>query len=911
MSRWRVTIRPVRILAPWALAAVALALVPACHHNAAKDPDTFIGRAQIAPRHTAKPIAETRPLPGLKSSLIVDLPEKSVGPFLARNSGTAMGVYWGPGENGAHRLVSLPMGFDGAPKEPRVIATTMAESTMLVMRAAGGEPHGPTPFIAGWTELTDRGEALSVVGIGGDGAPSMPPVELERSTDDIVWVELVPTPRGELCVWAEETRASNANILAVALDPNGKPRGVPSRVARNVTAWQIVSTPAGAGLALVSPEPAPTLVSPVPSPPTPASDTRRPKGSSISWLTLDGEARTIGPATPVATSPTKVIDIDVATVRDSFVLAWTDRSQPDPDVWLAAIGAEGKVKPAHAVTARSGGARLAAIGGAKSGGILIWEEARKRPRQSRSLHLAKIDPEGALGAVSSVVEVDPLGTPEIATLGDGFALLTRARWCPDPLGSGDTPCPASVPAPTFVRFDMTLRAVQTEPIRLDEGPDVASLAWGLSCEAEQCLVFAVGQESPARIRAIELTEMPNRWRAPVPPKLGAAAPTVVGVDTVQGGDLFAEVAVALTSEGSLVAAVTAGGDDPGHGAAVTVRPLDTGGVARGPSTILTKRALSVGGVSIAAAPKSDGAVVAWIGREGQNAQVHLTRVDRLGRRTKEVLLTSSPGNTNDVAIAWSGGGRGGWTVAWVDTRDGNGEVYATRVDIDLNRIAREERITNAPGDASDVALLAPPSDATDKSGGGDVWLAWADPRENPHDGFADIFVAKLSAVSAKAVVPESRVLATAAHSRSPSLAWGGIGGRPAIAWIEEAPMSAGSDNSGAYGAMIGSLDDGGRLVGDPIRTRGAGDGYPTSVAIEPGGASLHVVLARAARDDLSLDAVEIVAGQEPSPSLLFVLDGPPSLDVSLSLLGGAVFFNDEGVEVGDGRTRRLGVGWTR
>jgi hypothetical protein len=124
-------------------------------------------------------------------------------------------------------------------------------------------------------------------------------------------------------------------------------------------------------------------------------------------------------------------------------------------------------------------------------------------------------------------------------------------------------------------------------------------------------------------------------------------------------------------------------------------------------------------------------------------------------------------------------------------------------------------------------------------------------------------------------------------------------------------MSAGSENSGAYGAMIGSLDESGHLAGDVLRTHGAGDGYPTAVALERGPSSLHVVLARAARDDLSLDALELVRGQEPLPSLLYVLDGPPTLDVSLSLVGGAIFFNDEGAEVGDGRTRRLGVVWQR
>ena len=75
------------------------------------------------------------------------------------------------------------MAFDGAPKEPRVVATTIADTTMLVLRASGGEPPDQTPFIAAWTELTDRGEALSVVGIAADGAPSIPPIELPIMTD--------------------------------------------------------------------------------------------------------------------------------------------------------------------------------------------------------------------------------------------------------------------------------------------------------------------------------------------------------------------------------------------------------------------------------------------------------------------------------------------------------------------------------------------------------------------------------------------------------------------------------------------------------------------------------------------------------------------------------------------------------
>jgi hypothetical protein len=397
--------------------------------------------------------------------------------------------------------------------------------------------------------------------------------------------------------------------------------------------------------------------------------------------------------------------------------------------------------------------------------------------------------------------------------------------------------------------------------------------------------------------------MPNRWRAPIPPTARAGAPKVVAVDTLQAGDLFADVAVTPTDEGSIAATITSSAEEAtqgARGATVSIRALDPAGAARGPVQTLTKRALSVGGVSIAAAPKTDGAAVAWLAREGGKAQVHVSRIDRAGRRTKDVQLTTSSGDATEAAIAWAGGG---WIVAWIDTRDGNGEVYATKVDVDLNRMAREERITNAPGDASDVTLLG------HGAAGGDVWLAWADPRESPRDGFADIFTARLSAISAKAVVPESRVLATAAHSRSPALGWSDAG-RVDIAWIEEAPMSSGSDNSGAYGALIGSLDDHGHLASDVVKTHGASDGFPTSVAIERSGGVLRVVLARAARDDLSIDVLELSKDHETQPSLLYMLDGPPSLDVALSLVGGAVFFNDEGVEVGDGRARRLTVGWS-
>jgi hypothetical protein len=317
---------------------------------------------------------------------------------------------------------------------------------------------------------------------------------------------------------------------------------------------------------------------------------------------------------------------------------------------------------------------------------------------------------------------------------------------------------------------------------------------------------------------------------------------------------------------------------------VAVRVLGAGGKAAGPAVTITRRALSVGGVAIAAGGKpEDGAAVAWVAEDDGDPEVHVAHLDAHGKPVKDVRLTMTHGDASDVAIAWADGG---WLLAWVDTRDGNGEVYASKVGLDLQRLARDERITNAPGDASDVTLLAGPRSD------GAVWLAWADPRESPHDGFADVFVATLRARDARPGVADTRVLPTAAHSRSPSLAHGN-GDGAVVGWIEEAPMGVDAAHSVAYGAMFAWLDQNGRALAEPLRTHGSGDGAPTAVVVMRSGPTIRAVLARSAHDEVVLDALTPDATAVGTPFPILGLDGPPSLDVSMGLLGDTLYFNDE------------------
>jgi len=881
-----------------ALLAVTVPLL-GCPFHKAKNPD-LIGKGgervdpKLLPNRTT---VDTTFPPNAPSFLLATVPEKSVGPFLARHLDTTMAVYVGPGEGAARRIISLPIGGDGAPFDPQVIATASEDATTMVVRSAGGAPGSGGAYVVAWTDLTDRGEALSVAGVTALGKPRSPSTELTRTQDDIVWIEVLPTPRGEVVVWVEEARSGGANLFAVALDPDGRPRGVPSAIVKGIVGWQAVATAAGAGIA--------TLTR------TTAGPTKTT--TTISWLALDADARATGTPLVVGSSTQRIVDVDVAAVGPDFVFSWTRRGAPEPEVMVASVDAAGVLTPAHSITARSGGASLVDAVGGVHGGVLAWEETTHLARGTRRLHLVpltvgKLPETPASGTLNSsgVIEVDTAGVPEIVPLDHGYAVLARLRTCADPPIPGIVCDDAAAPAPTFVRLDARFAVVQTEPILVDQTQAHATLAWGLSCSGEDCLVLAAGAESPAVVRVVKLSPGPNRWRSPLPPAPPADAPRVLAVDTIASSDLYSEIAVAEIKGVPVLAAITTESAVKTEGvlaATVSATRLDAPGAAQttqGPAVVLTHHARPEGGVSIAAAEGLAGGAVAWVGRENGHAAVHVTRIDGAGKRTNDVQLTTAHGDASDVALAWAGGG---WVVAWVDTRDGNGEVYATKIDADLRRIAREVRVTNAPGDASDVTVLAQPG-----KDGPVVWVAWADPRESPHDGVADIYVARLNGKDATPLAPEQRVLATVPHSRSPALT-AGLGSGVTLGWIEEAPSGADPAGASVYGAMIGVLDDQAHLAREPLRTRGAGEGFPTSIALERSGEQLHIVVTRSTRDDIFLDAMTLEPGTTARPYLLFGLEGPPSMDVALGVLGDEIYFNDQSEGGVEGRVRRATVQW--
>jgi hypothetical protein len=881
---------------PWLAAALPLVLglavaLAACGGKTVKVPVGATDATAAAPR---KPNLASQSVVG---HLLGAIGERTLGPFMARSPDAQVGmVGWITAAEGtSRRVMAIPITGVGEPRGgARSIASVGIDATSLVVRPTRGKTPG---FALAWTVLTDRGEALWSVVLNDDGVPRDKPIELARTTDDVVWVDIVPTDAGAVCIWAEETRGGDANVLAAGLDVDGKVRGVPARIARGVTGWHALEIVGGVGVSTMTSAAAPaSKVEPR------AADSR---GGTLAFQRLDGEGRPLAAPIPIVSKATVSGHVEVVRASGRLLFAWTDRTTEEPTVAVAALADDGTVEPARKIVEARGGAALIGLASGAAGTAFLYEApSRRNAGDARHVHAGVLAQNLTIDGRPVPVEVMGRATPELVATEGGFAILAPQRDCE----TGSPRCLDAAVLPTVVRTDARLTAVQRESFGF--GTDPASMAWGMTCGHDICVVLAASGAAPARVRAAEVRSRANLQAPTVAVAAAHDGPRVTDVTAVATGENIIDLAVAHIGDVTVLATLSMKPHLPGARVKVgledarnaplvlSTRVIDASGAVSKP-VIVTNRALAVGGVAIAPAEKAeDGAAVAWVGRDNGDPEVHVTKIDKKGRKTNEVQLTTVKGDASDVAIAWASGA---WIVGWIDGRDGNGEVYASRVGADLSRNAGE-RITTAPGDASDLVALAV---------GDLVWLAWADPRESPQDGVADIFVGAVRTKDAKPVVPEQRLLATAAHSRTPQLAPASDGrqeGGVNVAWIEEAPLGVQSPASSGYGAMWVTVDANGKPMQRPTKLPSSGEGAATSVALDRHAKGLHAVVARSMVGAIALDVMELSV-PEPRPFPLLTLDGPPSLDVALVIDGDTLYFNDDGPTLADKRARRARIAW--
>jgi hypothetical protein len=872
-------------LAVCGFVACALGLIGGCsvRQAAPKALSTADARPAVTARvRAAAPRTESGPA---HSHPIATLAGRALGPFVARGAGGGLLAWIARADKGdGQDLMVVPVAADGAPlRPPRAVARVSQEATFLVVESVAGSRGG---WLLAWSALLDRGESLTVLGLTAEGSVRGSARDVERTSDHIKWAKVVPTSHGALCVWAEETPAGDANILSVAIDVDGAVRGLPMRVARGVDGWQAVSVGEGAGLALVA-------IGPV--------GDRAPAGS-LTWLRLDADGHPQGSSVTVSAQGTVSSDVEVVAVRDGWLMAWTDRTGEDPRVMLASVDEMGRVRGPSPAMDAVGGSSVVGLASGPAGTALAWEEPHTRIRPERELHLATVSDADLVARSQSSIVVASGQRAELVATGSGFAVLALARECAT---GGAGPCSAQI-LPTFVRLGAHLEVVQSEPFFVGDGGDPAAIGWGLRCrQMDRCFAFAAPAATPTPIYSIDLAPRSSPYAAPLPATAAGDAPRVTGVETIASGQDYEDLAAVRIGPTTLVATMTNAIDVPrgrrrGRGAKIALRAVDDDGRPVAPARTLSSRALSAGGIAIATETDTNAdpqAAVAWIARDEGAPEVHVALLDRSGQTVRERRLTGANRDASSVAIAAAGGG---WIVAWVDDRDGNGDVYATRLDGSLSRTASDQRIRRAPGDASDLALAV----------GDDVaWIAWSDPRESPRDGVADIFAATLRLQDASRAGDEVRVLSTAIHSRSPSLVAMPTG-EALVGWIEAAP--AGIDAPGA--AMVARLDRQAHVVGVPWALPLPFHGRPTEVALQGGAGGVRAVVVEASRDGLSMDGFRL-GGEDSSaiehPSDLLDLDAPASFDVTLALAGDAVVFSDVGASPGDRRVRRAAVAWKR
>jgi hypothetical protein len=350
-------------------------------------------------------------------------------------------------------------------------------------------------------------------------------------------------------------------------------------------------------------------------------------------------------------------------------------------------------------------------------------------------------------------------------------------------------------------------------------------------------------------------------------------------------------------------------------AVLTARPILENG-APGKPVVLAKKAVSEGGVALAAAPTKDGkkpeAALAWVQRERGESQVYVTRIGPDGESLGQRGVTTVPrkkGKTtseaSDVAIAYAGGeggGGDGWITAWIDTRDGNAEVYAARLDRSLNKVVPDQRITNAVGDGAEVQIAVR---------GKDVFLVWSDARGNPEQGSGDIYLARLDATTLKKAGPEQRLFASATHSHTPQIVQTHKGFF--VTWIEDGadPRGAGDQGTEA-GLRIALIDERGVLVGAPQLVRGAEkQAAVTSAALGCAAKMCRGVLTATTGDAMTLGAFEIAPGQLAGPvKTIAALTGATqdASPVFSSPAASSLFFADDAVG-GTGRVRWMQLAW--
>ena len=922
--------------------AAGLALLTGALVACSAAPPQVATRPPKAEVPKAAPPPAAPPIEGLlPSHVIAQLDDETTSPYFARRGEEGLLLYASSGH-----WLTRPIGADGAPKTKDALDVGLTGDLGLAALEAAGDG-----YLVVWIENVARSHTIKLLSLDAAGVPKGDPVVVTQVSDEVSYVDALANAQGALILW-EVPRGDSSDVFVVAT-AGGKATSAVSTAAHDVYGWQVVGTERGAAMATVPIEAsdggaAPKGKGPKKKAAAAAADDPEPRGSKLGRVFLaeiDAKGKTSAPVV-VSSEATAQVDVELVEVGGKYVVAWTDERHIDPCVYTASVDPGGKVStPPHRATTPFGEQALVSLvaspytpGGARAKhAALAWEDLLRSPRDGRLIHLATLGPDGTLGKERATLTFAASGPPDLVPDGEGFAAVTLAPSpfappAPEPAANGRSRKNDAPILPQYVRFGPDLSVIGAEPVIAEPFGDHAGVPYltrTLTCANGACATLASSAGKGAPLAMVSLPARKSSVKPAGYRDEDESPPRPLGITALFDGDHLAKVAAAdLPGGGSMAAWVTyylegasnqatngkKKARDEGPFATLGVRPIGANG-APGKTLILSRKALSIGGVALApvAGDKQAETAVAWVARDKGESQVFVTKVSADGAKLAQKGVTviarkkgkGPMSEASDVAIAADGAG--GWVVAWVDTRDGNAEIYVAKVDKSLTKVVPDKRITEAPGDSAEVQIVVK---------GKDVLLVWSDARKSPEDGSADIYLARLDLATLKKQAPEARIFASELHSRTPQIQPMGSGFL--LGWIEDA-FGAGKDgkadsaeSTAEKGLRIARLDDQGAMIGVPQLIRGENGHAVTSATLGCGPKLCRGVLTTAQGESLTLGAFDLTPGAPAGPlKTIAVLTGPVTQDVSPVFSGvgaSSLFFADDAVG-GSGRVRWMQLGW--
>jgi hypothetical protein len=818
--------------------------------------------------------------PRLTMAAIAQVPAGTFGPYLGMRAEGGLAV-WASMESGARTWFARPFSARGE---------TTAEAVSLGEAPSELGLVSVRPLRQGFALLssykTSDGEVVELSVVSDSGAPIAGPTSLGRTPNSVLWVEAIPRAQGATVLWAA-SGDGRAEIWTADINDKAEVASSPRLLARDAGAWQAVAFGKGVALAV----------------------THVGKGGAahgpIEVSLLNGADDV--PPIVVNAEISADLDLDMTALGDQLVLAWSDHRGGENRVFSAVLDQSGKIvaEAAPATPPLGEQAVLRVIAPAPGGqrAYLAWEALDAQVVSNRSFEVAEFQPNGRVSSPRGLFEYWKMdgSMPEIAATTNGVAVLTLAPIC-----SRSETCTKAAPiAPEFVAFDSNFNVQSNEPLWPAQGETPANLAWNLTCPNDACFALSAGDGVPSAVALTRLEHLTDNYRAPASRVELPPAPRISGDEALAETEPLSQIALAETSAGTLLGWLT--DFDPTTPWVKLKKPTADGryeplraridlqafattepfAALSGPED-LSLRAHSLGGIAISSNPHQDDALVAWAGLDSGQPQVFLTLVDKLGKKTAQRMLTHKIGDLNDVAALQIGAD---YLVAWVDERSNDPELYATKVNHALNRIAPEQRITQAPGAATDVSLVATRSGAL---------AVWADSRESEQAGAADIYATALRSADAGRGAPEVCVQKTRAHSFAP-VARAHAGGA-VVAWLEAAAEN--SDGEPAH-ASFAQLDDAGRVVGG-VQSATFDGGTPVTLGLDCNDAGCHAIVAVDSNAHGELYAVSFGDGRASAPVRIRSSTSAPS-SVAPIVHGRDVYVAD--VQQGVAHLRRLRLDW--